>query len=126
MNESITLELPAEPVRQARAAAAARNRRLDDAVADWIGRAVADPPAETLPDDQLLAACAARLPAGEQDELSALLGRNRENTLAPADRQRLDELMVAYRVGLVLKARAVKEAAARGLPTEPASVVQSR
>ena len=100
MSESVTLELPADLVRQARAAAAASNRRLDDAVADWIGRGVADPPVESLPDDQLLAACAGRLPADDQDQLSTLLGRNRDGTLTATDRRRLDELMATYRTGL--------------------------
>ncbi len=65
MRESVTLELPTELMRQARAAAAASNHRLDDAVADWVGRAVADPPVERLPDDQLLALCDSRLAAGD-------------------------------------------------------------
>ena len=115
MSESVTLELPADLIRQARAAAAASNRRLDDAVADWIGRGVADPPVEALPDDQLLGVCASRLLADSQTQLSDLLGRNREGTLTAADRQRLDGLMATYRTGLVQKARAVKEAAVRGL-----------
>ena len=50
VSESVTLELPAELMRQARAVAAASNRRLDDAVADWIGRAVAEGPVEPLAD----------------------------------------------------------------------------
>lgn len=119
MSESVTLELPAELIRQARAVAAASNRRLDDAVADWIGQAVAEPSVETMPDDQLLTLCGDRLPPDQQDELSDLLGRNREGLLAPPDRRRLDELMAAYRRGLVRKAQAVREAAARGL-TVPA------
>jgi hypothetical protein len=96
--------------------AAATHRRLDDAVADWIGRAVADPPADALPDDQLLAACAARLPDAEQAELSDLLAANAAGTLDATGRGRLDALMVAYRRGLVRKAQAFREAAARGLP----------
>ena len=115
MSERITLELPVELVRQARALAAATNRPFEDAVADWIGRAVADPPVESLPDAQLVALCDSRLPDAEQDELSALLIRNREGVLAPADRPRLDELLAAYRRGLVVKGRAVKEAVSRGL-----------
>jgi hypothetical protein len=115
VSEVITLELPAELVRQARALAAATNRRLEDAVAEWIERAVADPPVEALPEAELLSLCDSRLADPLQDELSDLLARNREGGLAPAARGRLDELLAAYRRGLVLKARAVKEAVARGL-----------
>jgi len=115
MSEVVTLELPAELMRQARELAAATNRRFEDAVADWIGRAVADPPVETLTDAQVLALCDSRLPDAEQDELSRLLAQNREGELAPADHPRLDALLAAYRRGLVAKGRAVKEAVARGL-----------
>lgn len=115
MSERVTLDLPAELVRQARALAAATNRPFEVAVADWIGRGVADAPVETLPDAEVLALCDSRLPDADQAELSHLLAGNREGTLAPADRGRLDALLGAYRRGLVLKARAVKEAAARGL-----------
>jgi hypothetical protein len=115
MSETVTLELPADLVRRARALAAATNRRFEDAVAEWIGRVVAEPPVESLPDDQVLALCDARLTDAQQGELSELLGRNTDGDLAGADRDRLDELMAAYRQGLVLKARAVKEAVARGL-----------
>ncbi len=107
MSERITLELPVELVRQARELAAATNRPFEDAVAD--------PPVESLPDAQLLALCASRLPDAEQDELSELLARNREGELAPAARLRLDGLLAAYRRGLVIKGRAVKEAVSRGL-----------
>ena len=51
----------------------------------------------------------------EQKELSDLLARNREGSLDQANRVRLDQLMLAYRTGLVLKARALKSAVARGL-----------
>lgn len=117
MSEVVTLELPADLIRQARALAAATNRRLDDAVADWIGRAVADPPVTAMSDTDLLAACDATLPDADQAELSALLADQREGRLAPADRPRLDARLADYRHGLVRKAQAVKEAAARGLTT---------
>jgi hypothetical protein len=115
VSEVVTLELPTELVRQARALAAATNRRFEDAVAEWIGRAVAEPPVESLTDADLLAVCDSRLPESAQEELSDLLARNREGGLVPADRGRLDDPLAAYRRGLALKARAVKEAVTRGL-----------
>jgi hypothetical protein len=115
VSEAVTVQLPTELARQARAVAAATNRRLEDAVVEWIERAISDPPVESLSDADLLIACDSRLPEGLQDELSALLIRNREETLPGADRARLDDLLGAYRRGLVLKARAWKEAVARGL-----------
>jgi hypothetical protein len=119
MSEKVTIELPDELSRQARRLAAAGNRRLEDAVIDWINRAVSEPVIEALPDDELLRLCDATFEAGEQAELSDLLADAREGALHTAGRARLDDLMADYRRGLVLKARAWKEAVARSLRTPP-------
>jgi hypothetical protein len=115
MSEQITLELPSELLRQARELAASTHRRLDDAVAEWIERAVKEPSVESLSDADVLAACNSQLPDAAQKQLSDLLAENREGTLKGADCQRLDGLLAAYRRGLVVKARAMNEAVARGL-----------
>ncbi len=115
MSETLTVEIPSELAQQARALAIAGNRRLEDAVVEWISRMVADPPVESLPDGELLALCDATLDTARQEELSALLADLREDTLAASQRARLEELMAGYRRGLVLKARALTEAVARGL-----------
>jgi predicted transcriptional regulator len=119
MSEKVTIELPDELSRRARRLAAAGNRRLEDAVIDWINRAVTDPDVEALADDELLRVCDATFAASEQAELSDLLADAREGTLDTARHARLDELMADYRRGLVLKARAWKEAVTRGLRTPP-------
>ena len=115
MSEVLTLQLPTELVQQARALAAATNRRLDDVLAELIERGIADAPLESLPDAELLAACDHQLPDADQRELARLLAQNRAGALPAADQSRLDELLGGYRRGLVLKARAWKEAVARGL-----------
>jgi hypothetical protein len=115
MSETITLELPLELAQQARALAAATNRRLEDAVVDWIGRAVAEPPLESLPDAEILALCDFTLDAVRQEELSRLLAGMREGQLSESEEARLEQLMAVYRRGLVLKAKALKEAVDRGL-----------
>jgi hypothetical protein len=120
MSETVTLELPDELARRARSAAAAANRRVEDVVLDWIARAAADPSVEALPDDEVLAWCDARLDDAGQAELSDLLARHRTAGLDTVGRVRLDALMATYRQGLVLKARAWKEAVGRGLRPPPA------
>ncbi len=115
MSETITLELPSELAHQARELAAATNRRLEDAVVDWIGKAVIDPPIELLPDAEVLALCDATLEDARQEELSGLLTQMREGRLSGSEQARLDQLMAVYRRGLVLKAKALKEAVDRGL-----------
>ena len=117
MSEVLTLQLPDELARQARAFAHATNRPLEDVVLDWISQAVADPAVETLADDSLLALCDLTLEPAQQEELSKLLERAQEGELEMDDRDRLDQLMILYRRGLKLKARAWKEAVARGLRT---------
>ena len=76
---------------------------------------MAEPPVESLPDADLLALCDAELDESRQEELGSLLAELREGELSASQRLRLDELMGGYRRGLVLKARAIKEAVGRGL-----------
>lgn len=115
MSEVLTLELPEDLARQARALAEATNRPLEAVVLDWINQASAEPVVETLPDASVLALCDATLGPAQQEELSELLERAREGALQANDRIRLDQLMDNYRSGLKVKARAWKEAVARGL-----------
>jgi hypothetical protein len=119
MSEKVTIELPDELSVLARKLAAAGNRRLEDAVVDWINRVVSEVDVEALPDDELLRLCDATLEVSEQAELSGLLADAREGTLDAARRARIDDLMADYRRGLVLKARASNEAVTRGLRTPP-------
>ncbi len=72
-------------------------------------------PISSLPDDNLLQLCNLQMPEHQQTELSDLLESNRENTLSPADRLRLDKLLGTYGQGMVRKAEALKEAVQRGL-----------
>jgi hypothetical protein len=115
MGEKVTVELPEELARRARAAADRAQRRLEDVLVEWIDRAVAEPSVETLPDDQVLGLCDVQMEAGQQEELSNLLARNREGLLQSGERARLDDLMGVYRRGLVRKAQALRVAVARGL-----------
>jgi hypothetical protein len=117
MSQSLTVELPDELARRARSVAAAANLRLEDAVIDWISQAVAEPEIEALPDNELLTRCDSALPADLQEELSGLLSDARENKLDATASARLEQLMAIYRRGMVQKARAWREAVARGLRT---------
>jgi hypothetical protein len=104
MSERVTLELPEELARRARAAAIQTDRRLEEVVVEWIDRAVPESAVESLSDDQVLALCDRQMDVGQQEELSDLLDRNREGLLGGAERDRLDKLMRVYRRGLVRKA----------------------
>ena len=93
----------------------ATNRRLEDAVLDWVRQAIAEPSIEPLADEALLEFCNLTLEEARQAELSNLLAKGQEGELGPEEKPRLDELMADYRRGLKLKARALKEATSRGL-----------
>ncbi len=115
MGQTITLDLPPNIARRAAAVARQTNRQVEDVLLEWLGRAATDVPIESLPDDLVLALCALEMSQREQEELSALLARQREGTLDDAARRRLDELMESYRRGMVQKAQALKVAVERGL-----------
>lgn len=115
MGEIVTLELPEALAVRARETAARTHQRFEDVVIDWLGRVAAEPPVESLPDDQVLALCDAQMKAEQQEELGDLLARHREGVLSQAGQDRLDELLRIYRRGLVRKAQAWKTAVARGL-----------
>ena len=80
----------------------------------WLSRDGAPSPDE-LSEAEVLALSESQLPRPEQEELSELLWRQREERLSAADRPRFDELMDVYRRGLLRKAEALRVAVRRGL-----------
>jgi len=115
MTEQLTLDLPEELARRAREFAAATHRRVEDAIVEWIDRAVTEQDVAHLSDDQLKDLCDLKLDDAEQQQMSVLLEKQREQEIDPVESQRLELLMDNYRRGLLLKARALKEAVKRGL-----------
>ncbi len=115
MSEVVTLRIPDRLARDARAIATSTHRQMEDVLLEWMDRASANPPVESLPDDQVLALCKLQLNPAQQSELSDLLARNREGSLNASDQVRLDELLNEYRHGMVRKAQALKVAVDRGL-----------
>jgi hypothetical protein len=122
MAEIITLELPEALAQQAKEIAALTHRRVEEVLLEWLDRASADLPLESLPDEQILALCDLQMQPRQQDQLSDLLTRNQEGTLTGLEVSHLDELMQIYRRGLVRKARALKVAVERGLRPALSSV----
>jgi hypothetical protein len=115
MTETVTLELPEPLAQQAKEIAALTHRRLEDVLIDLLDRAIADLPIESLSNEQVLALCVLQMPFDQQESLSRLLSRQREESLNLTDTTQLDQLMQIYRRGLIRKARALKVAVERGL-----------
>ena len=85
MSEKVTVELPAALAQRAHAVAAQTARPVEAVLLEWLDRGGAEPPVESLPDEELLALCDAQLDEGLQDELSDLLERHREGPLPARD-----------------------------------------
>jgi flagellar motility protein MotE (MotC chaperone) len=117
MSELVTLELPENVARNARDLAKRTDRRVEDILVDWLDKAAAEIPVESLPDEEILALCEKQLDDEQQAELSLLLEQNREGILNQKEQERLDKIMRIYRRGLVRKAQAWDIAVARGLKT---------
>jgi hypothetical protein len=115
MAETVTLTLPESVAQSAHLVAVRTDRRVEDVLVEWLDRAAAEVPVESLPDEQVLALRDLQMSSEQQDELGDLLARQREGTLDAAGRARLDALMDTYRRGLMRKAKALQVAVARGL-----------
>ncbi len=117
MNEFVTLELPKALAYSAREVAERTNQPIEAVLLDWLERANAALPRENLPDEQMLMLSAMLLAQDLQDTLGELLALKRASRLDRAQQACIDELMHAYKHGMLRKARALKVAAERGLLT---------
>ncbi|TAF10514.1 MAG: hypothetical protein EAZ77_03030 [Nostocales cyanobacterium] len=115
MSETVTLQLPETLAQKAKQIAAFTHRRIEDVLLEWIDRASHELPVESLPDEQVLTLCDLQMETQQQEVVSDLLARQREEQLNDTENSQLDELMQVYRRGLVRKAKALKVAVERGL-----------
>jgi hypothetical protein len=95
--------------------AARKHQQPEEVFQELLNRSITELPVDQLPDEQVLELADMQLPEEQQSEFSTLLEGNRENTLTPADRKRLDELMNVYSQGMIRKSEALKVAVRRGL-----------
>jgi hypothetical protein len=115
MSEQITIEVSEQVARRAESVARITHQRVEDLLADLLERAVNELPVDLLPDQDVLALAAMTFDGDRQEELSALLARNREGALDGESQRELDERMRVYEHGLRRKAQALREAVRRGL-----------
>ncbi len=115
MAQLISLNIPDPILQQAQQLANQTQQRFEDILLEWLTNSFTELPIETLPDSQILALCNMQLDEHQQETLSDLLDRQRENQLTTSETQELTFLLKLYRRGLVRKAKALKIAVARGL-----------
>ena len=77
----VTIAISEAAVSRAEELARRTDRRLEDVLADWINRAVVEPPVESLPDEQIRVLCEGQMSGGQQEEPGELLERQREGIL---------------------------------------------
>ncbi len=82
MSEIVTLELPGDVLRNAREVASRTHRRVEDDLVEWIDKAAADVPVESLSDEGVLSLCDMQMTDADQEALSLLLAQNREDQLS--------------------------------------------
>ena len=115
MAQSISLDIPDGIIRQAQQLASQNHQRLEDVLLEWLTHSFTEHPIETLPDSQILALCHMQLDEQQQETLSNLNEKQREDEITSAEIQELQFLMRLYRRGLLRKAKAFKVAVERGL-----------
>ena len=108
MAQPISLSIPDPILQQAQQLANQTQQRLEDILLEWLTNSFTELPIETLPDSQILALCTMQLDEHQQETLSNLLDRQRENQLTAPETQELTFLLKLYRRGLVRKAKALK------------------
>jgi hypothetical protein len=124
MNTEISLTLPDTVLEQAQLWAKHSGRPLDAFLAEAIELSlqpfgIAPKELDEWSNDEVLKASEIQLSAGDEARLSELLDRQRESLLSANEAAQLQQLMVLYQQGLLLKAMATQEAVKRGLKTPP-------
>jgi len=114
MSQTLTLDVPDEILEHARSAASASNRPIQHVLVEWLRRGGVED-IDGLPDDRLMELCGSTMDASRHRAMSDLLQSQSERLLDGCERSRLSELMDEYRSGLLLKARAIRAAAVRGM-----------
>ena len=67
MGKQVTLEIPEHVERDARQIAERTQRRIEDVLAEWLGRFVDDLPVDMLPDERVLELCEMQMTPEQQE-----------------------------------------------------------
>ncbi len=118
MTEQFTVQLPDRTARVIHDIAARTGRNADAVLVDLIDQSLSELPVAALSDDQVNALADMTMSDADEQELADLLDDQREGSLDQHQRLRLDELLQAYRRGMVRKSEALKVAIQRGLRPE--------
>lgn len=120
MNQEVTLKISDRIIRQARLAASQKDYQVEDVLSDWLESLFEENFTEKLSDEEILALTKIQISPADQQRLSDLLFKNRENGLNEKERSELDLMIEISERNMVKKSEALRIAVERGL-IEPLS-----
>src|SRR4051812_13452022 len=105
MSQSILLDIPDELTSQVLQIASVSQRTLADVVLDGILLAISEVDVTSLSNDAVVELANSMMEPSQQEEMSGLLAKQSEAKITSNERGHLNELLAAYRRGLLLKSR---------------------
>ncbi|MGH9801625.1 MAG: hypothetical protein ACRD82_14775 [Blastocatellia bacterium] len=115
MSEQITLQVSSNVLQHAAQIAARTKQNVENLFTGTLESFYAEPPVESLSDQQVIALAKLKFTDEEQQLFNDLLYENREGLLTAEKREELDRMMKVYERGQLRKAQALEEAVKRGL-----------
>lgn len=115
MSEQITLQVSNNALQHAAQIAARTNQSVENVLLSTLESFYAEPPIESLSDQEVIDLTKLKFTDEEQERFSDLLYENREGLLTAERHEELDQMMKVYERGQLRKAQALEEAVKRGL-----------
>ncbi len=121
----ISVKLPNNLYEDVSALARAKKKSVAEIIKNAVRKAVneesqtSETPLRDCSDEEVLALANMKMSAAENGRMSELLDRQREETIAPLERNELDALFRVYQAGNLRKAQGISEAVQRGLIKTP-------
>ncbi len=117
----ISVKLPNTLYENVSALAQAKKKSVAEIIKNAVRKAVLEAsesierPLADCSDEEVLALARMKMSAAENQRLSALLGKQREEMITPLERNELEALLRVYQVGNLRKAQGIAEAVQRGV-----------
>lgn len=124
----ISVKLPNNLYENVSALAQAKKKSVGEIIKNAVRKAVSEA-AETVEspladcsDEEVLALARLKMSDAENQQMSALLNKQREEIITPLERNELEALLRVYQAGNLRKAQGIAEAVQRGLIQTPADL----
>lgn len=124
----ISLKLPISLYENVSALAEARKKSVAEIIKSAVRKAVVEAsetnerPLADCSDEEVLALARMKMSSAENQRMSALLSKQREEIITPLERNELEALLRVYQAGNLRKAQGIAEAVQRGLIQTPADL----